>query len=68
MSVAHTPDLEQHESASPDVADGPAKADLRKFVDDLLDLTDRRRVLIAAVFGVDVNPQEIDLVFAPADD
>jgi hypothetical protein len=32
--------------------------------DGVLDLTDRRRVLLQVVFGVDVAPAELDAVFA----
>ena len=32
--------------------------------DGVLDLTDRRRVLLQVVFGVDVSPTELDAVFS----
>lgn len=32
--------------------------------DGVLDLTDRRRVLLQVVFGVDVSPEELDAVFS----
>lgn len=35
-----------------------------EVVDDIIDLTDRRRVLLHAVFGVQVPPPAADEVFA----
>ena len=32
--------------------------------DGVLDLTDRRRVLLQVLFGVDVSPDELDAVFS----
>ena len=34
--------------------------------DEIIDLTDRRRVLLQAVLGVDVEPGFADAVFDPA--
>ena len=33
--------------------------------DEVVDLTDRRRLLLRAVLGVDVPPRQADAVFAP---
>ena len=32
-------------------------------IDEIMDLTDRRRVLLLALFGVEVAPDTVDLVF-----
>jgi len=38
-----------------------------RWPDEVVDLTDRRRLLVRAVLGIDVGPQGADAVFAPAD-
>lgn len=51
------------------VPEGAAIRDEELEVDDtdgVLDLTDRRRVLLQVVFGVDVPPTELDDVFCPS--
>ncbi len=40
--------------------------DTRTDGDDVIDLTDRRRVLLQVVFGVDVPPTSTDEVFGPS--
>ena len=44
-----------------DVSDVPST-----WPDDVVDLTDRRRLLVLAVLGVDVPRPMVDTVFAPA--
>jgi hypothetical protein len=44
-----------------DVSDVPAT-----WADDVVDLTDRRRLLVLAVLGVDVPGPMLDRVFQPA--
>jgi hypothetical protein len=44
-----------------DVSDVPAT-----WPDDVVDLTDRRRLLVLAVLGVDVPGPMVDRVFQPA--
>ncbi len=46
-----------------DVSDVPAT-----WPDDVVDLTDRRRLLVLAVLGVDVPRPMVDRVFHPAAD
>lgn len=46
-----------------DVSDVPAT-----WPDDVVDLTDRRRLLVLAVLGVDVPRPMVDRVFHPATD
>ena len=36
------------------------------WADDVVDLTDRRRLLLLTVFGVDVSPELVAGVFEPA--
>lgn len=43
---------------------GSDREPLAEIVDDIIDLTDRRRVLLHAVFGVQVPPPAADEVFA----
>ncbi len=38
------------------------------LADEIIDLTDRRRVLLRAVFGVDVEPDFADAVFDADED
>jgi len=38
-----------------------------RWPDEVVDLTDRRRLLVRAVLGIDVGPEGADAVFAPAD-
>lgn len=46
-----------------DVSDVPST-----WPDDVVDLTDRRRLLVRAVLGVDVPGTVVDAVFRPAPD
>jgi hypothetical protein len=43
--------------------DEPARDDLDETVDEIIDLTDRRRILLHALFGVAVPPSAADAVF-----
>ena len=43
--------------------DEPDRGDLHETVDEIIDLTDRRRILLHALFGVSVPPSAVDAVF-----
>ena len=53
MSIAHV------------LPPGPSEAGT---VDEIADLTDRRRVFLPAVFGVDVPPDAIGALFEPSEE
>ena len=52
MTISHLPLI--------DVSDVPST-----WPDDVVDLTDRRRLLVLAVLGVDVPRRVVDTVFCP---
>lgn len=68
MTATHTPDLEEPQAARADDDVDPVDTGMGAVTDDLLDLTDRRRVLLRSLLGVDVKPQIVNLVFAFPDD
>ncbi len=59
MSLTHTPHTAPAAAASPEDPEQP--------FDEIIDLTDRRRVMLHAVLGVDVDPDTADAVFASID-
>lgn len=44
-------------------SDDPDVVDLVETVDEIIDLTDRRRILLHTLFGVAVPPSAADAVF-----
>jgi hypothetical protein len=54
MALIHVPPVEV-----------PISAGRRRPDDDIIDLTDRRRVLLHLVLGVDVDRDAVDAVFDP---
>lgn len=54
---------------APDEVDESAEAEIElDDTDGVLDLTDRRRVFLQVVFGVDVTPLTAEAVFAASAD
>lgn len=53
MALIHVPPAESPISARP------------RPDDEIIDLTDRRRVLLHVVLGVDLDPASVDAVFEP---